>query len=100
MSGIVYKELDKTIGVVSQVHEHDGKVTYQKTYDAEPFIEYAANMRQATSGEKWGEMRHVGTIPMAELATMMRQDGTLVAERLYAWLKANPKLVTFEKFLK
>ena len=37
---------------------------------------------------------------MAELATMMRQDGTIRPERVAAWLKQNQAMVTFDKFLK
>lgn len=97
---IVFKESDKQTGVNTRVHDLDNKVVIEKSYDAQPFIESAAEMRAKTDGEKWGEMRYVGTIPMAELATMLRQDGTLDQKRAMAWLKANPQMVAFSKFLK
>ena len=44
--------------------------------------------------------RHVGFIPMAELATMMRRDGSFDKKTVREWLKKNQAFVTFEKFLK
>jgi hypothetical protein len=98
---IVFQEFDKQTGIKSTVHELDsGKTVIQKTYDAKPFLDVAAEARAATEGQQWGEMRHVGTIPMAELATMMRQDGTIDKKRCMQFLKNNPALVTFSKVLK
>lgn len=82
------------------MHDVDGKVTIQKTYDAQPFLDAAAEQRASTRGESWGQGRHVGYIPPAELATMMRRDGTIRPESVVAWLKKNEAMVTFEKFLR
>lgn len=95
-----FKEHDAETGVTTIVHDLGDKVVFQKTYDAEPFKNVAAEMRKATAGEKWGEMRHVGFIPNAELATMLRQDGTIDPKRAMAFLKANPALCTFSRALK
>jgi hypothetical protein len=98
---IVYTETDKQTGITSKVHELDsGKVVIEKQYDVEPFLQTAAEIRAETEGERWGEMRHVGFIPMAELATMMRQDGTIDQKRCIEFLKKNPAFVTFSKVLK
>lgn len=93
-------EHDAQTGITTTVHYLDGKTVIQKEYDAQPLLEAAADMRAATEGQRWGEMRHVGFIPMAELGKMMRQDGGFDRDRLIAWLKANPKLATFSKVLK
>lgn len=95
-----FREFDAQTGVTTTVHDLGDKVVFQKTYDAEPFKDVAAEMRKATEGEKWGEMRHVGFIPNAELATMLRQDGTIDQKRVMAFLKANPALCTFSRALK
>ena len=95
-----FTDHDFQTGITTTVHELDGKTVFQKTYDGQQFRDAAAEMRANTDGEKWGEMRHVGTVPIAELATMMRQDGGIDQRRLVAWLKANPALVTFNRFLK
>ena len=93
-------EHDAQTGITTTVHYLDGKTVIQKEYDAQPLLDTAAEMRAATEGQRWGEMRHVGFIPMAELGKMMRQDGGFDRDRLIAYLKANPKLATFSKVLK
>lgn len=93
-------EHDAQTGITTTAHYLDDKVVFQKTYDAAPFLKTAAEMRAATEGEKWGELRHVGFIPMAELATMLRQDGTIDKKRAMEFLKKNPALATFSKVLK
>lgn len=93
-------EHDAETGITTSVHYLDGKTVIQKEYDAQPLLDTAAEMRAETEGQRWGEMRHVGFIPMAELGKMMRQDGGFDHERVVAWLKANPKLATFSRLLK
>lgn len=97
-----YKEHDPQTGITTTVHyvEDANRVAIQKTYDAEPFVEAAAEMRARTEGERWGEMRHIGFIPMAELSKMLRQDGTVDKKRCVEFLKQNPALCTFSKALK
>lgn len=98
---IVYQENDAETGIKTRVHDLDsGRVVIEKQYDAQPLVQTAAEMRAATDGQRWGEMRHVGFIPMAELATMMRQDGGFDRARVLAYLKANPALATFSKVLR
>jgi hypothetical protein len=92
-------EFDAETGITTTVHDLDGKTVFQKTYDAQPFIDTASAVRADTDGQRWGEMRHVGFIPMAELGTMMRQDGGLDQKRMLAFLRANPMLATFSKVL-
>lgn len=98
--GVVYQEADAQTGIKTRVHDLGERVVIEKQWDAKPFIETAHAMREATAGQRWGEMRHVGFIPMAELAKMMRQDGTVDKKRVVAFLKANPALATFDKVLK
>jgi hypothetical protein len=63
-------------------------------------LKACAEERAVTAGQRWGELRKVGTIPMSELAKMMRQDGTIDKNRAAAWLKQNPAFVTYDNFLK
>lgn len=97
---IVFTDYDHVTGIQSLVHKDGTKTVIEKKYDAEPFIEAAKAMRCESDGKQWGEMRHVGFVPMAELATMMRQDGGLDQKRAMEWIKENPKFCTFEKLLK
>lgn len=96
----VFTDFDPITGIKTVVHEDDTKTVIQKTYDTEPFLEVAKEMRAHTAGERWGEVRHVGFIPMTELGKMMRQDGGFDRNRVVMYLKANPALCTFEKLLK
>lgn len=94
----VFQEFDAEQGITSTVHEDETRTVIQKTYDAEPLLEYAKGLREATEGQRWGEGRIVGTVPMAVCAQFMRQDGRLDAKRLTEWIRANPAFVCFDKF--
>lgn len=97
-----FKEHDAQTGITTTVHylEDAGKTVIQKAYDAQPLVDACAEVRATTEGERWGDMRHIGTIPMAELATMMRQDGTIDKKRCMEFLRKNPAFVTFNKALR
>jgi hypothetical protein len=98
---IIVDQWDPELGIRTRVHETETKTVIEKIFDAEPMLEVAAERRALTRGDSWGDVgRHVGFIPMAELATMMRQDGTLDKKRVREFLQKNPAFVTFEKFLK
>ena len=97
---IVYQETDTQSGIKSKVYQDEMRTVIVKEYDAEPFVKTASEIRAETEGERWGDMRHVGFIPMAELGTMMRQDGTIDQKRCIEFLKKNPAFVTFSKVLK
>jgi hypothetical protein len=98
-------DINAQMGIRSELHEEDGKVVIKKTYDAEPFLEHAAELRAVTRGDNWGPYgRKVGTIPMAELAKMMRNSGDMSSaefkKEVRTWLQQRPAFVTFDKFLK
>ena len=97
---VLVDQFDPQLGIRTRVHEVESKVSIQKTYDAQPYLETAHELRAISAGERWGKGQHVGTIPMAILGTMMRQDGGFDTRRVHKWLKANPAFVTFDKFLK
>lgn len=87
-------------GAVKHAKTEDGRLVIRETFDAEPLLDAAAADRKATAGQRWGEMRKVGTIPMTVYAKYMtikdpKQRHTL----LLNWLRANPAFVTFDKFL-
>jgi hypothetical protein len=94
-------QYDPQLGIRTRVHETENKVAIEKVYDAEPLVETAKEMRADRAGDRWDAMgTHVGFIPMAELATMMRQDGGFDIKRVREFLQKNPAFVTFEKYLK
>lgn len=94
-------QFDKDLGIRTRVHETENKLVIEKQFDAEPLTEAAAEMRATRDGERWSEYgTHVGFIPMAELGTMMRQDGGFDRKRVLEYLQRNPAFVTFSKFLR
>lgn len=89
-------------GIRRQIILEGDQAVSKLTYDAAPLLEEAHQRRIASAGDRWGDGHHVGTIPMAELAKIMETYGS-AEERKHAilcWLRDNPKLVTFDKFLK
>ena len=89
-------------GISKDMRIEDGSLVTRHTYDAEPMIEAAAQARIMSAGRRWGDGQFVGIIPMAEL-TRINEVFHSAEERKHAiltWLRDNPKLVTFDKFLK
>ena len=87
-------------GIHTELIFQGDEVVKSQTYDASPFLEAAHAERIATAGQKWGEMRKVGTVPMAvyqQAMTIRNQEER--SKFLLGWLKANPYMVTFDKFL-
>lgn len=98
-------DLNPEQGIRSELHEEDGKLVFKKTYDAEPFLRHAAELRAQTRGQRWGEYgQKIGVVPMAELAKMMRQDGEIDGQAMRKWMRNwlhnNPAFVTFDRYLK
>ena len=89
-------------GVTTEMMIEDGNFISKQTYDAGPMIEAAAAARVASDGKRWGDGQFVGIIPMPELQRINKQYASS-EERKHAiltWLRDNPKLVTFDKFLR
>ena len=89
-------------GIRRQITLEGDQAITKLTYDAEPLLAHAADLRVLTAGDSWGNGHFVGIVPMAEV-TRINQTYQGAEERkrqMLLWLKANPKLVTFDKFLK
>lgn len=88
-------------GVTTTLHLQDNEVIVQKTYDAQPIIEQAAEMRAVRRGQRWGEgFVHVGFIPLAEMGKMILDGSFRDPKAVEGFLKKNPKFVTKDEFLK
>ncbi len=88
-------------GTHKQVTFEGDQVVTKLTYDAKPFIEQAKEERHITAGDRWGDGKKVGTIPMAVYAEYLKIQGAEERKKyILRWLKENPAFVTFEKFLK
>jgi len=90
-------------GIAREIRtEGDESVVTKLTYDAEPMLKAAEILRTETAGQSWGNGRFVGIIPYAELNRINAeyQGAEERKHQILSWLRDNPKLVTFDKFLK
>lgn len=101
-SNVTLDEGVNQFGIHRQITLEGDQAVTKQTYDAEPMLEYAATMRAATAGDRWGNGHFVGVVPMVEV---VRINNTYAGaeerkRQMLLWLKNNPALVTFDKFLK
>lgn len=95
-------ELDEgtdAYGTHTQVKFYSDQAQKIQTFDAQPILEACSAERKATDGQRWGEMRKVGSIPMAIYTRMLHiksQDDRKKFVR--KWLKENPAFITFERY--
>ena len=99
--GLHVIEAPNEFGIAREIKVEDNRLIVKETYDAEPLLEACAAERIATAGQRWGEMRKVGTMPMAEYIKLSKiRDNAERQKFIMAWLRENQKFVTFEKFLR
>lgn len=89
------------LGIRKQMHFEGDSLIVQKTYDAQPLLDYAEQARQATAGQNWGKGKLVGTIPMVEYAKFLAiKDNAERAKAIKAYLRENSRFVMFDRYLK
>lgn len=102
-SNVTIDEGVNEYGIRRQITLEGDQAVTKLTYDAAPMLEEAHARRVATAGDRWNDgQTHVGFIPMAEL-TRINDTYKGAEERkkqIVLWLKQNPAMVTFDKFLK
>jgi hypothetical protein len=77
------------------------RIVVNHSFDAKPFIEQAKAERIATDGQRWGDGRKVGTMPMAIYNEYLKIPGSEERKKfVLKWLRNNPAFVTFDRFLK
>lgn len=87
-------------GTRTKLHIATDTVIQQKTYDAEPILQAAKEAREQTEGQRWGDGKVVGKVPMAVYTQCLHMSSADQHKYLSRWLRENPGFVTFEKFLK
>ncbi len=88
-------------GVNTRLIFQGDEVIKHQSYDMSAHIERATAIRNATEGERWGEMRHVlhlGPLEYAEISAIKDQSERL--KRIRKMAREKPNLVTFSKYLK
>ncbi len=94
--------LDPLTGVRTQYHFQGDQVVCQKTYDAEPYLKRAAEMRALNEamGKGWGEGRHVGVIPPWALPDIEAIACPKEREKATkAFFRANPAFLAYPAFI-
>lgn len=88
-------------GVNTKLHFEGDSLIVQRSYDAEPHLQYAAAGREAQNGKRWGEGRLVGHIPPLEYAKFLTiKDNSERQKAVKAWLRVNNKFVMYDRYLK
>ncbi|MBT2322525.1 hypothetical protein J7E62_09225 [Variovorax paradoxus] len=88
-------------GVRTQLHFEGDSLITQRTWDAEPHLQYAQQAREATEGQGWGNGRLVAHIPPIEYARFLAiADNAQRMAAIKGWLRENSKFVMFDKYLK
>lgn len=88
-------------GIHTQVSFEGDSVIKRQSYDANPILEACRAERIATEGQRWGEMRKVATIPMAEYAKLLTcKDNAERRKMIREFVQKNPHFCTFDKYLK
>lgn len=88
-------------GVNTQLIFQGDELVKKRTFDAAPLIAHAEQSRIQTASDRWGDGRKVGVIPMAIWSDIQEKYKSAEErkQKVLEWLRDNPKLVTFDKFL-
>ncbi len=101
IESFVLDEGTDAYGTQTRVKFESDQIVKVQTFDAEPIVEACKAERNATAGERWGEMRKVGSIPMAVYTQALAiADQKERHKYLRTWLKTNTAFVTFDRYLR
>ena len=88
-------------GTNTKLHFEGDSLIVQKSFDAQPLLDQCAALRNATAGERWGEMRKVAEIPMAIYSqALLIRDNQERKKFIRRWLAENRGFITFDRYLK
>ena len=76
----------------------DGVAVQKTTFDVEPVLKEAAELRDHQEGKRWGDGRVVGKLPQSVLAHIMNNIPNRVDRDVYVmnWLRQNPAFITYK----
>jgi hypothetical protein len=102
MSTLIINEgTSQATGITTRTHFADGEIVIEKAFDAQPYVEYAKQAREATEGQRWGEGKIVGTIPPAFYAqVLLIKDPQERKKAVRKFFQENPAFVTYSPYLK
>lgn len=88
-------------GTRTQIHFEGDSLIIQKSFDGHELAEQCKAINKATEGQRWGEMRHVGTLPMAVYGKALAfKDNRERIKYIKDWLRQNPDFITFGRYMK
>lgn len=88
-------------GTRTQLHFQGDQLIVQKSFDGHALADQCKAINNATSGERWGEMRHVGTLPMAVYGKALAiKENKARTAFIRGWLQQNPHFITFDRYMK
>lgn len=88
-------------GTQTIVHWQGDEIVKQVRFDAAPLMEACKAERNATHGQRWGDTRKIGSIPMAVYAQFLTEKDSKARTKLIMdFLRLNTNFVTFDRFLK
>ncbi len=88
-------------GVTTDIRFQGRDMIVKKSFDAEPIIEQCKAERIATAGEKWGEMRKVGTIDAVSYGRIAAiKDTKERRQAIKDYFLAHQAFISFDRYLK
>jgi len=88
-------------GIRTQFKFEGDQVTCIRTYDAEPYLKRAAEMRARNEGKKWGEGREVGVLPPWALNEIQKiEDAGQREVAMKKFFRENPAFLAYDAFIK
>ncbi len=88
-------------GTRTQIKFEGDQLIVQKSFDGKGLADHCKAINKATSGERWGEMRHVGTLPMAIYGKALGiKDNRERIKFIRNYLQQNPDFITFDRYMK
>lgn len=88
-------------GINTQISFEGDQMVVKKSFDGQALADHCKAINNATAGQRWGEMRHVGTLPMAIYGKAIAiKDNKARIKFIRNWLQQNPHFITFDRYMK
>lgn len=88
-------------GTRTQLHFEGDSLIVQRSWDGKGLADQCTAERNATAGQRWGEMRKVASIGMVEYARFAAiKDNKERIKAIRAYLQQNPDFITFDRYMK
>jgi hypothetical protein len=88
---------NETTGAETWCEFADENARATTSQDVTELLEYAAEERALTAGEKYGDMRKMAVMPMAVVGQAMREGWLFDKARVRQWVEENKKFKTFDR---